>query len=181
MDTKVLFLGVLVLLIALMFGCVQNSFCGNNVCEFKENDSTSVNYCSNDCVAIETSALTVLSDAVNSASPSGQVNTGSFILEKGIAIGVEDLASETDLGEEAFIFTMGEFTLADGVQTDGTYLSYDGSSSELMMNSLVICKPNNIELKEDLNGLDSKYDVSLAYNGCSLVGICCAIIPSKLN
>jgi hypothetical protein len=129
----------------------------------------------------DVAALSAISAAVSSASPSGQASAGSFILEKQIEIGVEDLASETDLDRESFIFTMGEFTAADSIDTDGTYLKYSGSQPKKKISATIICKQTNADLEAALGRIDSsKQDVSLASSGCPNDGIvCCVIIPTK--
>ena len=181
MNMKVLFFGLSVLLIALMFGCVQSPFCGNNTCEVGEGDSTSINYCARDCeVEKVPTAINAISDAVKSANPSGQVSAGPFVLPKSFEVSVVDLASKTDLDKESFVFTMGEFTDADKMETDGTYLIYRGDSQVINMSAIVVCKQNKDDLLDALERLDSSYDLSLAYDGCPNNEIgCCVIIPTK--
>ena len=129
----------------------------------------------------DVAALSAISAAVSSASPSGQAAAGSFILEKGLDVAVEDLASETDLDKESFIFTAGEFDPnVDGVETDGTYLRYSGSQPKKKIAATIICKQTNDDLITALSRVSDKQDVSLAESGCVNDGIvCCVIIPTK--
>jgi len=145
----------------------------------------------------DVAALSAISAAVSSASPSGQANAGSFILEKGLAIGVEDLASETDLDRESFIFTLGEFGVVDGSTPDssisigsdpdvGTYLEYKGSQPKKKISAIVICKQTNEDLMDALGRIEAggKQDVSNVTTsstpGCPNDGVvCCVIIPTK--
>ena len=132
----------------------------------------------------DVAALSALSAAVSSANPSGQANAGSFILEREVGIGVEDLASETDLDRDSFIFTMGEFTDVDSIDvgTDGTYLRYNGSQPKKKISAIVICKQTTEDISAALDRMDPKYNVSSSSLGsrCANNGIvCCVIIPTK--
>jgi hypothetical protein len=132
------------------------------------------------CNHCNLSASTAISFAVKSANPSGEFNTGCFILIKDDSLEVKDLALETDLDKESFIFTMGEFTKADGIETDGNYLKSVNSKNQTKISAIVVCKPTNANLVEYISSRYSNYDTSLAENGCANDGIaCCVIIPTK--
>jgi len=132
-------------------------------------------------VGQDAEALTELATAVKNASPSGEETTKTFVLEKDTSIDWSDMANQTDLDKGSFIFTMGQLTDTDGIETDGTYLRYSGTSPKKRLMAKVICKQTNEDLANALDRLDSsKYDLGDAASGCEEDGIvCCVIIPMK--
>ena len=133
-------------------------------------------------VGNDADALTEISTAVETASPSGEVTTKTFVLQKDIAIDSPDLALNTDLDKESFIFVMGQFEDTDGIEVgEGDFLKYSGTSPKKRLAAKVICKQTNEDLSNALSRLDSsKYDLGSSDSGCAEDGIvCCVIIPIK--
>jgi len=133
----------------------------------------------------DTDALSALSDAVKSASPSGQAYAGSFVLQKDLAVRVTNLASETDLDPSSFIFVSGEFASDATIEIadEGKGITYTGSSPKKKIAAMVICEQTSQDMSDALDALSngtngSKYDLTL--NGECVDGIvCCVIIPTK--
>jgi hypothetical protein len=130
----------------------------------------------------EKTAFSELSYAVQSVSPSGEITTKTFVLQKDIAIDSPDLALNTDLDKESLIFVMGQFEDTDGIEVgEGDFLKYSGTSPKKRLAAKVICKQTNEDLSNALSRLDSsKYDLGSSDSGCAEDGIvCCVIIPIK--
>jgi len=122
-----------------------------------------------------------ISDSIKTVGTSGTLSTVPFVLKKDLSISSTNLASKTDLDKESFIFTMGEFTSEDKIETDGTYLKYLGPNGEKTISAIVVCEQTNSDLATSLGRMEaSKYDLSLASNGCARDGLlCCVIIPTR--
>lgn len=133
----------------------------------------------------DTDALTALSGAVDNASPSGQSYSGSFVLQKDLAVRATNLANETDLDKESFIFVPGEFASDPTINVEnGDHITYTSSTGALptkKIAAIVICEQTNQDLADAISSMDSsKYDFTNADAGCANDGIvCCVIIPTR--
>jgi len=136
----------------------------------------------------DSDALTAISNAVSSASPSGQAFATPFILKKDVAVMVTNLASKTDLDKDSFIFTKGEFvsdTDEIEVAEDGTWMKYTGAKPQKKISAVVVCEQTNSDLSTALDMIEASTptkDVAIAkiLPGCKNDGIvCCVIVPTK--
>lgn len=155
----------------------------------------------------DTDALDSISSKIKAVQPSGQDNTGNFVLKKGVTIDATDLASKTDLDEGSFVFLENELVPEVEVsftgESIGDYIKYTGSQQKHTLSAFVICKPTAQQLENTLarfgdddrdieltgsfqssSGVDSSSDSSLLRgadddSGCINGLPCCAIIPMK--
>jgi len=129
-------------------------------------------------------AKTVMSNALKTASPSGEATVQDFVLNKGDSVDTADLSTKTDLDAKSIYFTMGQFVDTDSIsvtdsQPDGSSVHYTGLTQK-KMSAKVVCKQTTDALDAALERLNTggiTYDVGNgASSYCDTVQPCCAIV-----
>lgn len=127
-------------------------------------------------------AKTVMSNALKTASPSGEALVGAFVLSKDESVDASDLSIKTDLDERSIYFALGQFDESDGVEVgDGSYVMYKGLT-ERKMTAKAVCKQTAGALSlalERLNEGSTTYDTGDPESHCEDVQPCCAIVLTR--
>ena len=122
--------------------------------------------------------VTEISNAIKTASPSGETTTSDFTLQKDQSVDNTDIAVKANLDKESIFFAVGLLGSDQSIMVDSSngasYVKYTGTLSKKIA-ARVICKQTAAGLTDALARLGSEYQLGDA-SFCGEATPCCAVV-----